>query len=273
MKSPNVVTTLHRKCRQLERSDPALRALVQRSDVRGSEVEAHGSVEVTRGLLRGETQIGRPHLDQIATCSQPCKGNGRVRPTSDQHIQVRRRVVDQELDRVMDLAALDEVVVVKDEHDIVSKPSHFVEKRCQQDRDRRRLRRGKQGHRALADSGCHGAEGRDHIGPEAARLVVAPIERQPGRKGRIPRAGTLAQPLSQQGCLAESSRCRNKDQLGRDSPVETLRKARPRDRACSRPRQVKFCLKQRSWHDPLPFAYASCCGFFCFRDPAPAESD
>ena len=83
----DVVAALHRQRRQLERGDPALGAPLQRGDVLGRQRQPHHVVEVGRGLVGGEAQVGGADLDQLAAGPQPGQRQRRVGAAGDHQVQ------------------------------------------------------------------------------------------------------------------------------------------------------------------------------------------
>ena len=106
--------------------------------------QAHHLVEVRRSLVRREPQVGGTDLDQLATRSQPGQRQRRVSSAGDHQVQPRRQVVEQERHRVLDLAGVDQVVVVEHQHDVAAGRAEVVEQRREHHLDRGRLRRGQQ---------------------------------------------------------------------------------------------------------------------------------
>ena len=83
------------------------------------QIQAHHLVEVRRGLVGREPQIGGADLDEFATCSQAGQ-----RQRADRHgwrspVHPRRQMVEQERHPVLDVASVDDVVVVEHQHDLV----------------------------------------------------------------------------------------------------------------------------------------------------------
>ena len=71
----DVVSSLHRQRCQLERGDPAFGASLQSGDVGGRQLQAHHLVEIGRGLVEREAQIGGPDLDEFARARRRASGN------------------------------------------------------------------------------------------------------------------------------------------------------------------------------------------------------
>ena len=152
--------------------------------------EAHHLVEVRRSLVRREPQVSGPDLDQLAARPQPGQRQRRVSATGDHQVQPRRQVVEQERHRVVDLAGLDQVVVVEHQHDVAAGRAEVVEQRREHQLDRGRLRRGQELQLVRADPGRHRPQRGDHVGPEGHRVVVAGVERQPRSRPFSPAART-----------------------------------------------------------------------------------
>ena len=114
----DVVSPLHRERRQLERGDPAFGAPLQRRHVPRRQLQAHHLVEVRRGLVGREAQVGGADLDQLAARSQPGQRQRRIGAAGDHQVQPRRQVVEQERHPLVDVARVDDVVVVEHQHDV-----------------------------------------------------------------------------------------------------------------------------------------------------------
>ncbi|MFC7643255.1 hypothetical protein ACFQX6_22245 [Streptosporangium lutulentum] len=65
----DVVSPPHRERRQLKRGDPPLRTPLQRCDIPCRQHQSHHPVEIRRGLLGCEAQVGGTDLDELATPS------------------------------------------------------------------------------------------------------------------------------------------------------------------------------------------------------------
>ena len=123
----DVVSPLHRKRRQLKRGDPALGASLKRGHVPRRQLQAHHPVEVRRGLIRGEAQLGRADLDQLAARPQPGQRQRGIGAADDHHVQPGRQMIEQERHAVLHLARVDDVVVVEHQHDIGRDGAQVVE--------------------------------------------------------------------------------------------------------------------------------------------------
>ena len=115
----DVVSPLHRERRQLERGDPPFGAPLQRCDVLRRQRQSHHLVEVRRGLVGREAQVGGADLDQLAAPPQPGQRQRRVGAAGDHQVDLRGQVLQQEGHPVLHLARVDDVVVVEHQHDIV----------------------------------------------------------------------------------------------------------------------------------------------------------
>ena len=116
----DVVSALHRQRRQLERGDPPFGASLQRGDVLRRQLQSHHLVEVRRGLVGREAQIGGADLDELAAARRRQRQR-RVGAAGDHQVDLRGEVLQQdEGHRLVHLDGLDDVVVVEDQHDLVA---------------------------------------------------------------------------------------------------------------------------------------------------------
>ena len=191
----DVVSPLHRERRQLERGDPPLGAPLQRCDVLCRQRQSHHPVEVRRGLVGREAQIGGADLDELATPSQPRQRQRRVGAAGDHQVDLRGQVLQQEGHPVLYVARLDDVVVVEHQHDIVRDCAEVVEQ-SGQDRFDRRLGRLQERERTCTDSGRRRLQRGDQVRPEHRGIVVALVEREPRRGPSIGRSGAASQSAS-----------------------------------------------------------------------------
>jgi hypothetical protein len=200
----DVVSSPHRQRGQLERGDPAFGASLQRSDIPCRQRQSHHPVEVRRGLVGREAQVGGSDLDQLIARPQASQGQLRVLAGADHQVHLRREVLEQEGHAGPEFGAVDEVVVVQHQVDVVRDGAELVDHRGQDSLDRW-LARLQERKRTGADAWSHRLQGRDHGGPERGGLAVALLQGQP--RHRPLRAG--GQPLSQQRRLAEAGRSRD----------------------------------------------------------------
>lgn len=245
----DVVAPLDRECGELERGDPPLRALLQRTDVRLGEVQSRHLVQVRGGLAGSEAQIGGADLDELATRSHPGQWERRVGAAGDHQMRLRGEVLQQEGHPVVDLGRVDDVVVVEHLHDVVGEGAQIVEQ-SGEDRLGRRSGRRQERQRSLAElvrrSG-HRRQGGDQVRPEPRGIVVPPVERQPGRGSFTTRRG--CQPVRQQRRLAEPGRSRHERQRRPRPPAQTLAQPGPGDQRAPRPGDVELGLEQRPGHE------------------------
>ena len=67
--------------------------------------QAHHLVEVRRGLVGREAQVGGADLDQLAARAQPGQRQRRVGAAGDHQVQLRGQVVEQERHPLLHVAA------------------------------------------------------------------------------------------------------------------------------------------------------------------------
>ena len=149
----DVLSSLHRERRQLERGDPPFGAPLQRGDILCRQRQSHHLVEVRRGLRGREAQVGGADLDELAARSQPRQRQRRVGAAGDHQVYLRGQVLQQEGHPVVHVARVDDVVVVEHQHDIVRDGVEVVEQGGEARLDRR-LGRLQERERAGTDPGC-----------------------------------------------------------------------------------------------------------------------
>jgi hypothetical protein len=133
----DVVSSLQRQRGQLEGGDPAFGASLQGRDVARGQLQPGDVVEVGRGFLQGEAQVGGSDLDQGAARPQPGQGQLRVGAGTDHQVHLRREVLEQEGHAGLDVGAVDEVVVVEHQVEVVRHGAELVEHGGEDGLDRR----------------------------------------------------------------------------------------------------------------------------------------
>ena len=117
-KAGGVLLSLHGKRGQLQAGDPAFGAGFQRGDVFRREVQAHHPVEKFGGFGGGETQVGGAQFGQLTPGAQPGQGEMRILTGGDDQVHLRRQVLEQKGEGLVDRLGLNQMVVVKDEDEI-----------------------------------------------------------------------------------------------------------------------------------------------------------
>ena len=77
-------------------------APLQRRDIARCQVQAHHVVEVRRGLVGRETQIGGADLGELAARAQAGQRQRRIGAAGDHQVHPRRQMVEQEDHAVVD---------------------------------------------------------------------------------------------------------------------------------------------------------------------------
>ena len=220
----DIVPSLHGQARKLDRRDPAFGPRLQGRRVRCGQGEAHDIRKVGGGLAVGELQVGGTDLDEVSANAQARQRQRRIGTRGDHEVDVRRQVIDQELDAAQDLRRSDHVEVVQHQHDVVRDDAELVEQWRHDGLDRGFGSVECPDHLG-ADPGRNALERRDHVGPEGRGMVVARVEREPRCVQPVVRG--RRQPLSQRGGLAEARRSGHEGE-----PRSWSRACRPRgDRA------------------------------------------
>jgi hypothetical protein len=122
-----VVVVLQRDSRQLEPGNPTFGPILQGGHGRCGKLSPSHGTEQGRRLLEGEAQIGLPELGQLAAGPPPRQRQRRVGATGDHQPQRRGEVLEQELQRLVDLRCLDQVVVVHHQHNGLGRIRQLVD--------------------------------------------------------------------------------------------------------------------------------------------------
>jgi hypothetical protein len=213
---------LERQGGQLQPHHPTLRPAFQGGDGLHRQVELPHLTQERRRLLRGEAKVGGAQLDQLAAGPQPCHRQGRVAPAGDGQVQPRRRMAQQKPQAVMDHRFLDHVVVVENQRHLVGRGLEPVDQGGHHALARGTAGRTQTWKQVLAEAFDDPVQRRDHIAPEAARVVVVGVQRQPGH-----RHGRAGGPVGQQGRLAETGRRAHQHQRPAHPLIQPLEQAGP----------------------------------------------
>jgi hypothetical protein len=152
-------------------------------------------------------------------------------------------MLEQERHPVLQLAGIDQVVIVEHQHDVLGDGVELVEQRREDRVAGRRLRRLQERQRPGARLWEHHLQRGDQVGPEACGLVVGLIEREPRRRVRRVRGGR--QPRGEHCRLAKAGRRRDQRQPRRGPLVQALGQSRAWHQPAARPGDIKLGLEQR----------------------------
>jgi hypothetical protein len=98
-------------------------------------------MEIPAGLLRRKPQIFGADLDDLAPCSQAGQRQRRVGAAGDHKVHPRRQMVKQEGHVILNVARVDDVVVVEHQYDLVVRDgAELIEQQCEDCFNRRGLR-------------------------------------------------------------------------------------------------------------------------------------
>ena len=181
---------------------PPLRTLLQRTDVRRRQGQAHRPVEQCRRLILGETKIISPDLEQLAPRPQPGQRQFGIGPGGQGQADTRRQVLDQESHRTQHLLAEDQVIVIEYQRHRHRQHRQLVHQHGQHGVQAGGPRRGQHPRRRRAESGRHTGHAGDDVSPETDWVVVARIHRHP----RGARSGVGQAPVPQQAGLPPARR-------------------------------------------------------------------
>jgi len=121
----------HRQRRQLQARNPALRALFERLDLGGAQIQAHDLVEQDRGFIARKAQIGEANLGHFLPCPHSGQRDGRVFAGGHRQMKIRRLIIEQEGHGLMNRAGLYQMIIIQHQHDRLGDGSDLVDQTCQ----------------------------------------------------------------------------------------------------------------------------------------------
>ena len=201
-------SALQRDCRKSERGGPTLGPTHQLLDLARSELHAARAQKFV-SLGRGEPKILGAHLEELTAGAQAGERQRRICSRRDGQSGSWRQALDNRPDESVNSSVVDQVVVIEHNHcaarrrllDALSDPIKDA-RQCQVGIEcRGGLERGCLCLRRPEP--CRGSE----IAGKSNDVVVACIERYPRAS-----SSRRADPLGEQGALAEAGRRRNEDE-------------------------------------------------------------
>jgi hypothetical protein len=246
----DVEVALERERGQLQPRDPAFGARLQRGHGRIRQLHPDRGAQQRGRLLAGEAQVGLPQLGQLPAGPQPGQRQGWVGPAGQHQPQPRRRMLQQQFQRLVNRRSLDQVIVVQDQHDRLGHIGQLVDQGGHHHLERGRQAAGQRGD-PFRHPGSDRVQSGGDVAPEAGWVVVAGVQRQPGHRSL---AGVS--PVSQQGGLAEPGRGADQHQLAAHALAQAVQQSWPRHQTRPRPRDVQLGRQQdvalmpgsRGWH-------------------------
>ncbi len=174
------------------------------------------------------------------------RGSAGILTGGDDHVQLRRQVLDQEGQRILHRPGVEDVVVVENEDQIAGDGGDVVEEGRQGRFGRwRGLWRLEHGQYPVPDPGRHCLQGRDQVGQETAGVAVAFVERQPRHRSPAAR-----DPFADQRGLAKAGGCGDQGQpvAGGEAVVQTLHESRTGDASQPEGWEVELGGQDRRGH-------------------------
>ncbi|MNZ76383.1 hypothetical protein D3C78_948860 [compost metagenome] len=212
-----VVAALERQAGQIEAGDPAFGAFVEGGDIGVAQVQFTLVADELHGLFKGEAQVARLDLQQLAARADAPQADARRRARGHRQRAAARQRIEQLLDEAEHLGVLQHLELVEDGDE----RSFAAGDQVQQvlallAAARRRLGiRGQDGAQAVADQ-----QG------ETLQVVVGGIQVDP--QGRLAGGQAALPELLEQGGLAEAGGGADEDQLRRPGILHLLEQSRPR---------------------------------------------
>ena len=196
---------------QVHPGGPSLGPFHELIQVRLAELDSGHGEQQLRGLLRSEAQLAGPHLGHLPGRPQPGQRQWRIGPGDEHDLHGRRQVQQQELELLVTAAVSDHVIVVEHQDRRRRERGQLVGQHRQHRLGKLRCLRPQFGQdRFAVDLRAGPGQRADDIPPQPARVAVAAVERDPGERPGLRRAGP---PLRDEGGLAEPGRRVHKHKL------------------------------------------------------------
>ena len=196
-----VASPLERERGDAQGRRPAIGHAVDRADFGRAQPLRRRQVEKLACLVAREAQSRSVHFEQLAARAQRTEFERRLGARQQHQPQVRRRVAQQEGDRLVDALVAHDVVVVEEQEEFVAAVRDLVHQHRLQVRQGGRIGDGQA---LLADLGAGPVQRVDDVEEEPARLVVVRVEREPGH--RVAALEDALDPREGERGLAEAAR-------------------------------------------------------------------
>src|SRR3954451_15921326 len=174
-----------RKRREVDTCGPALRLLVQQRERSLVETETETVVQEGGLLLRPETEVDRPQLDELSRSAQPSHGNRRVRSARQDELDVRGLRLHEEYEGVMAALVRHELVVVEQDHELFIALFELMEDQGDERVANVHVRRVQRDLEIRAEARPHPPDRLHDPGPEHRRVVVELVQREPGERSLL----------------------------------------------------------------------------------------
>jgi hypothetical protein len=216
---------LEQQGREVDACGPALAALVQRRQVLRWQRSPGDRLRQRLRLHLGQAQIPGAELEQLAVPAQAAEWKPRRGAGGDDELDARRQVLEKEVERRVAQLAVDEVVVVEDDHALA--------RQCRQRVEQQRQDPGEevvgvdvhpQRHRPV-ELRARLADRPDQVRPEARGVGVAAVQGEPGEHAIVARLP----PLREQRSLPVARRRAYERQPVLAARLQQLQEPRPRD--------------------------------------------
>jgi hypothetical protein len=129
----SVFMPLHGDGCQLQTSDPALRACVQRGDVFNGKTKPDYLVEKLGCFAGGKTQVGSAQFGELSPGAVTRQGKLGVLACNDDQVHLRRLVFNQKVQGSVHRSRINQVIIIQDENKMLGVKGYFIEhggKKC-----------------------------------------------------------------------------------------------------------------------------------------------
>jgi hypothetical protein len=220
---------------QLQAGHPPLGAVLQRCRALLGEVQAPRLPQQGDRFLAGEPQVLRADLSQLPPGTHPRQRQRRVGAPGDHHVHAGRQVLQQEGEAPVDRVRLDDVIVVEHQGELARTGRQLVHQGRDHGLGRRLVRGVEQREDLVLQSRVHLLDRGHHVAPQAHRVVVVGVQRDPAHR---PPGGPG--PLGEQGRLPEPRGGAHQQQLTGGRLLDPVEQARAGKDVRAAPRHAEL---------------------------------
>jgi len=202
-------------------------------------------LEKGRNLVLSKAQLAGPHFDHSRGDTKSSKVQWKGVSGGDQQVQVIRPMLDERVHNVQSTPVANHLEIIQDHDQVAIQRGHPVDEH-RQAHVQATTARGDQVQHILTQRRLHSLKGRHEVPEQPGRVVICPIERQPGCGQH-----RLVGEVDQQAGLAKACWRRDERQRPLDATLNALGEARSRQHPRRNGWHHDLGVQQRSFLRPI----------------------
>jgi hypothetical protein len=210
-----------RECRQAHHRNPPVRPCFQRGGGPVFQILPQDACEKGLRLRECKAQVGSAQFAQVSIGAPPGQRKRRIGTCRKHQVQLERLLLDQLHKQGVDLARVDEVIVIQHQHDVAWRIGQVREEQVRHAPRLRELRSDEEAGGSLERIGKDASQGSRQRMDEEAQVVFLIIQGEPG-------AGSIEcpHPLGQKRRLTKAGRGAYQGDDATETCVQSLEKVR-----------------------------------------------